>query len=121
MSVQLEVYLVITLGYESSSEKKIFKNIFENGWLMKYGERTVYFPAANIDKSDWLEKRISVIDFQKRIKKSKEPIVVSLHWKETDIDISMQIFPSHESLDLLSSITRLKFNLPDKVNITEVT
>jgi len=121
MSVQLEVYLVNTLSFELSSAKKIVKNILDNGWVITHEEKIVCFPAASIDERDWLEKRVSVNDFLKTIKKAKEEIVVNLFWKETDIGISVQIYPLCELSAQLCSITRLKFDLQCKVDIVDVT
>ena len=127
VSAYLDIYLAKKAGFVFSAEK-IIRCMLDNGWRILHKEVIFFLPVGDIDEYDWQEEKITENDFFVEIVKKKESakeiIGVDLYWKETEVGVSMLMFPSYE-LSFSASINRMSIDLPEislkkKINITDV-
>jgi len=127
VSANLDVYLSRRAGFVFSAEK-IIRCMLDRGWTIVHREMIFFLPVGDVDEYDWQEEKISENDFLIEIVKkkeiAKEIIGVDLYWKDTDVGVSMLMFPSYE-LSFSVSINRSTMDLSDlclkeKIDITDV-
>ena len=127
VSAYLDVYLTNKAGLEFSAEK-IIRCMLNSGWRIVHREVIIFLPVGDVDEYDWQEEKFTENDFLVEIVKkkenAKEVIGVELYWKETEVGVSMLMFPSYE-LSFSTSINRMSIDLPDislkkKIDITDV-